>query len=66
MRVKTAPGKGSSRSTVSPVATAARARVEGMPSAVMASLTTYSRNTGPSAARPSPPRENGVRPAPFR
>ena len=28
----------------------------------MASLMTYSRSIGPTAARPSPPRENGVRP----
>ncbi len=33
-----------------------------MPSANMASLTMYSRSTGPSAARPSPRRENGVGP----
>ena len=32
----------------------------GMPSAAIASLTMYSRSTGPSAARPSPRRENGV------
>ena len=31
----------------------------------MASLMTYSRSIGPRAARPSPPRENCVRPAPF-
>ena len=31
----------------------------------MASLMTYSRSIGPRAARPSPPRENRVRPAPF-
>ena len=37
-------------------------RVVGMPSAAIASLTMYSRSTGPSAARPSPLRENGVRP----
>ena len=47
------------------VVTAASARVVGMPSAAMASLTIYSRSTGPSAARPSPPREYGVRPGPF-
>ncbi len=46
--------------TVSPVVTAASARVVGMPSAAIASLTRYSRSTGPSAARPSPRRENGV------
>ncbi len=61
-RVSTAPGSGVSRNTVSPVVTAASARVVGMPSAAIASLTTYSRSTGPSAARPSPPRENGVGP----
>ena len=27
---------------------------------------TYSRSIGPSGARPSPPRENGVRPEPLR
>ena len=40
-------------------------RVVGIPRAAMASLTMYSRRTGPSAARPSPPRENGVRPEPL-
>jgi len=34
--------------------------VVGIPSAFIASLTKYSRRTGPSAARPSPLRENGV------
>src|SRR5438552_4967362 len=52
-RVSTAPGKGVSRQTGSPVVTAARARVVGIPSAAIASLTMYSRRTGPSAARPS-------------
>ena len=42
------------------------ARVVGMPSACIASLTTYSRSIGPTAASPSPPRENGVRPEPLR
>src|SRR5690625_721343 len=37
-----------------------------MPSAFMASLTRYSRNMGPSAACPSPPRENRVLPEPLR
>ena len=32
----------------------------GIPNAVIASLTIYSRKTGPNAARPSPRRENGV------
>jgi transglutaminase-like putative cysteine protease len=41
------------------------ARVVGIPSACIASLTRYSRRTGPNAARPSPRRENGVLPAPF-
>ena len=49
----------------SPVVTAASARVVGMPSAAIASLTMYSRSTGPSAARPSPRRENGVGPEPL-
>ena len=60
-RVSTAPGSGVSRHTVSPVATAASERVVGMPNAAIASLTIYSRSTGPSAARPSPRRENGRR-----
>ena len=53
-RVSTAPGRGISRRTVSPVATTASDRVVGMPSAAIASLMMYSRRTGPSAARPSP------------
>ena len=36
-----------------------------MPSADIASLMMYSRSIGPSAARPSPRRENRVSPAPF-
>ena len=62
-RVRTAPGSTVSRITTSPVVTAASARVVGMPNAAIASLTTYSRRTGPSAALPSPPREYGVRPS---
>ena len=34
--------------------------------ACRASLTTYSRSIGPTAAKPSPPRANGVRPEPFK
>ena len=49
-----------------PVATTASARVVGMPSACIASLTRYSRSIGPTAARPSPPRANGVCPEPLR
>ncbi len=64
-RVKIAPGSRCSRKTTSPVATAASARVVAIPSACMASLTRYSRSTGPSAARPSPLREKGVRPEPL-
>ena len=64
-RVSTAPGSAASRITGSPVATAASERVVGMPSAAIASLMMYSRSTGPSAARPSPRRENGVGPEPF-
>jgi hypothetical protein len=64
-RVRIAPGEGVSRQTGSPVVTAASARVVGTPSAAMASLTMYSRSTGPSAARPSPRREYGVGPAPL-
>ena len=37
----------------------------GMPRAAIASLMTYSRSIGPSAASPSPPRENRVRPDPL-
>ena len=36
-----------------------------MPRAAIASLITYSRSIGPSAASPSPPRENRVRPDPL-
>ena len=36
-----------------------------MPSACIASLIRYSRSIGPTAALPSPPRENGVRPEPL-
>ena len=53
------------RNTGSPVVTTARLRVVGMPSACMASLMMYSRSIGPSAARPSPRRENGVGPEPL-
>ena len=55
-----------SRCTGRPVATTARDRVVGMPSACIASLTMYSRSIGPTAARPSPPRANGVAPEPLR
>src|ERR1019366_149236 len=51
-RVRTAPGNSVSRITLSPVTTAASDRVVGMPSVAIASLTMYSRSTGPSAARP--------------
>ena len=54
-----------SRTTFSPVLTAASARVVGTPRAYIASLTIYSRMTGPSPARPSPIREYGVGPEPF-
>jgi hypothetical protein len=64
-RVSTAPGKGVSRQTGSPVVTAASVRVVGIPSAAIASLRMYSRRKGPSAARPSPCRENGVGPDPL-
>ena len=36
---------------------AAKARVVGIPKACIASLTMYSRSTGPTPALPSPPRE---------
>jgi hypothetical protein len=64
-RVSTPPGSTRSRMTLSPLRIAANDRVVGIPSAAMASLTTYSRNTGPSAARPSPRRENRVGPDPL-
>ena len=53
-RLAPAPARRSSRRPAT--------RVVGMPSAAIASLTMYSRSTGPSAARPSPRRENGVGP----
>src|SRR6478609_1409156 len=65
-RASTAPGSTVSRRTPRPVPTTASARVVGIPRACMASLTTYSRSIGPTAARPSPPRANGVRPEPLR
>ena len=40
-------------------------RVTELPNAAIASLTMYSRSTGPTAARPSPRRENGVGPEPL-
>ena len=49
----TAPGNWRSRITVSPVETAASALVVGIPSACIASLTRYSRRTGPNEARTS-------------
>ena len=65
-RASTAPGSIVSRTTCSPVATTASARLVGMPSACIASPMRYSRSIGPTAAFPSPPRANGVRPEPFR
>ena len=65
-RVSTAPGSGVSRCTGSPVAATASARVVGMPSACIASPISTSRSIGPTAALPSPPRENGVRPEPLK
>ena len=70
-RASTAPGTwacrpSTSRTIDSPVATTASERVVGMPSACIASLIKYSRSIGPTAARPSPPRANGVRPDPLR
>jgi hypothetical protein len=63
-RVSTAPGSSVSRITLSPVMTAASERVVGMPSAAIASLTMYSRSTGPSAARPSPRARTASGPSP--
>ena len=60
---RAAPPRGS---TVSPVAATASARVVGMPSACIASPISTSRSIGPTAALPSPPRENGVRPEPLK
>ena len=54
------------RITASPVRVAASARVVGIPNACIASPNKYSRSTGPSTALPSPPREKGVRPDPFK
>ena len=48
MRVSTAPGRICSRYTGSPVATTARLREVGMPSACIASLMTNSRSIGPT------------------
>ena len=53
------------RALTSPVATTASERVVGTPSAAIASEIRNSRSMGPTAALPSPPRENGVRPEPF-
>src|SRR6056297_3412283 len=50
--------------TGEPVVTTARLRVVGTPKAWRDSLIIYSRSMGPSAARPSPLRENGVMPDP--
>ena len=61
-RTKIALGE-PARFTRSPVRITASARV-GMPNACMASPMRYSRSAGPSAALPSPRRENGVRPDP--
>ena len=55
-----------SRSTGSPVAATASARVVGMPSACIASPISTRAASGPTAAWPSPPRENGVRPEPLK
>ena len=52
------------RAVRSPVATAANARVVGMPGACMASPIRYPRSTGCGAALPSPRRENGFSPIP--
>ena len=64
-RVSTAPGSAARGTPARPSPTTARLRVVGMPSACIASLMMYSRSIGPSAARPSPRRENGVGPAPL-
>ena len=66
------PGRARRRAAGSRAAPADRSRPRpatgwsGMPSACIASLMTYSRSIGPTAARPSPPRANGVRPEPLR
>ncbi len=66
-RASTAPGSTClAHDTARRSRTTARARVVGTPSACIASLTTYSRSIGPTAASPSPPRANGVRPDPLR
>ena len=53
--VSTAPGKGVSRQTGSPVVTAASARVVEIPSAAIASLTIYSRSRARARASVAPP-----------
>ena len=64
-RVSTAPGSSVLAQHRLAGRTTASARVVGMPSACIASPMRYSRSIGPTAALPSPPRENGVRPEPF-
>ena len=63
--VRIPPGVAVSLNTFSPVVTAASERVEAMPKACMASLTIYSRMTGPKGDLPSPCLENLVWPDPF-
>ena len=58
-----APGNRRRGTRAPPSSTAASARVVGIPSECIDSLTRYSRNTGPSAARPSPPAREGRSPA---
>ena len=58
-RVTTAAVSTVSRITGCGDAVRHKARLVGMPWACIDSLTRYSRNTGPRAARPSPRRENG-------
>ena len=64
-RVTTAPGKALSRYTSSPVATTAKHRDVGTPSACIASLIMYSLIAGPIAHFPSPRLENRVGPEPL-
>jgi len=66
IRVRTAPGNGVSRITLSPVTTAASERVVGMPSAAIASLTMYfAQHRTERRAAIAAAAKNGVGPDPL-
>ena len=65
MRMSVAARSMLSRMTGSSPAAIASARVVGIPSASSASLARNSRTVERTTARPSPKRENAVRPAPL-